>query len=168
MPAGHGIRTAGSIEKICDGILSETVADFVFDKEKTIRKLNGFLVLGTQSVEDFAKSPIARAILEQSATLVLLANDKAQEEDYCKALNLSKEVYEFVKTTMKTDYRFLTIKDQRSKTISTMDLSFLDKKYLKILSTGKAYTEPLEQILDKKLPYLEQLQEIYKLYEGDK
>ena len=163
-----GRRYACFIDEAWDWIRNETVADFVFDKEKTIRKLNGFLVLGTQSVEDFAKSPIARAILEQSATLVLLANDKAQEEDYCKALNLSKEVYEFVKTTMKTDYKFLTIKDQRFKTISTMDLSFLDKKYLKILSTGKAYTEPLEQILDKKLPYLEQLQEIYRLYEGDK
>ena len=159
-----GRRFVLSIDEAWDWILNKTVADAVFDKEKTIRKQNGFLILGTQSVEDFAKSPIARAIIEQSATVVILSNDKAQRSDYVEALNLSDEAYYFAKETNKLDYLFLTIKDQTHKAIATMDLSFLDKRILKILSTGKAYVNPIEEILKKNLSPEENLKELYALY----
>lgn len=159
-----GRRFVLSIDEAWDWILNKTVADAVFDKEKTIRKQNGFLILGTQSVEDFAKSPIARAIIEQSATVVILSNDKAQRSDYVEALNLSEEAYYFAKETNKLDYLFLTIKDQTHKAIATMDLSFLDKRILKILSTGKAYVNPIEEILKKNLSPEENLKELYALY----
>lgn len=165
MDLTDGRRFALFIDEAWDWIKNKVVADEVFNKLKTIRKLNGFLVLGTQSVEDFASSGISTALLEQSATVLLLSNPKAKEEDYCGKLNLSKEEFEFVKNTIPSEYKFI-IKKAEERAIATINLSSIGKVYLKILSTGKAYVEALEEInSDASLDYEARLERIKKIYE---
>lgn len=161
-----GRRFALFVDEAWDWIRNPVVAKEIHNKEKTIRKLNGFLVLGTQSVEDFAKSPIASAIIEQSATILLLSNPQAKEDDYCKALNLSKEEYEFAKNTIPSMYQVL-IKKAEERAIASLDLSSIGKTYLKIISTGKAYVEELEKINKLKADYETKFQKILELY-GEK
>lgn len=158
-----GRRFALFVDEAWDWIRNPVVAKEIHNKEKTIRKLNGFLVLGTQSVEDFAKSPIASAIMEQSATILLLSNPQAKEDDYCKALNLSKEEYEFAKNTIPSMYQVL-IKKAEERAIASLDLSSIGKTYLKIISTGKAYVEELEKINKLEVDYKTKFQKILKLY----
>ena len=42
--------------------------DFAYNKLKTIRKLNGMLVVGTQSPAEIIKDDIAPAVIEQCGT----------------------------------------------------------------------------------------------------
>ncbi|MBZ7978541.1 VirB3 family type IV secretion system protein [Campylobacter sp. RM12642] len=158
-----GRRFALFVDEAWDWIRNPVVAKEIHNKEKTIRKLNGFLVLGTQSVEDFAKSPIASAIIEQSATILLLSNPQAKEDDYCKVLNLSKEEYEFAKNTIPSMYQVL-IKKAEERAIVSLDLSSIGKTYLKIISTGKAYVEKLEKINKLEVDYKTKFQKILELY----
>ena len=158
-----GRRFALFVDEAWDWIRNPVVAKEIHNKEKTIRKLNGFLVLGTQSVEDFAKSPIASAIIEQSATILLLSNPQAKEDDYCKVLNLSKEEYEFAKNTIPSMYQVL-IKKAEERAIASLDLSSIGKTYLKIISTGKAYVEELEKINKLEVDYKTKFQKILELY----
>lgn len=164
MDLTDGRRFALFIDEAWDWISNPVVAEEVHNKEKTIRKLNGFLVLGTQSVEDFAKSNIATAILEQSATILLLSNPKAKEEDYCGKLNLTQEEYLFAKNTLPDEYKFLIKKGVDERTIANIDLSKIGKTYLKILSTGKVYVEAIENINKQSSSYDEKFHKIQELY----
>lgn len=160
-----GRRFALFIDEAWDWIKNQVVAEEIHNKEKTIRKLNGFLILGTQSVEDFARSNIATAILEQSETKILLSNPSGRESDYCDKLDLSQEEFEFVKTTLPNEYQFL-VKKSSEKAIATIDLSYMDKKFLKIISTGRSYVESIENInSNKNLTYEQKLNKLYELYE---
>ena len=164
MDLTDGRRFALFIDEAWDWISNSVVAEEVHNKEKTIRKLNGFLVLGTQSVEDFARSSIATAILEQSATILLLSNPKAKEDDYCGKLNLTQEEYLFAKNTLPSEYKFL-IKKADERSIANINLSSVGKFYLKTLSTGKVYVEAIEAInKDINLTYEEKLKKLKELY----
>ncbi len=163
MDLTDGRRFALMIDEAWDWIQNPVVAKEVHNKEKTIRKQNGFIVLGTQSVEDFANSPIATAILEQSATILLLSNPKAKHKDYVEKLNLSEEEFEFVKSTIPSTYKFI-IKKAEEKAIVSIDLSNISKEYLKIMSTDSQYIDSLLNIQKQNLGYKKQLQKIKELY----
>ena len=146
-------------------IQNEIVAKEVFNKQKTIRKQNGFVVLGTQSVEDFAKSKIATAVIEQSATILLLANPQAKKVDYVDRLNLSEEEFEFVKKVDPNKYKFLVRKNTGEKSIVSLDLSSVGKENLAILSTGSTFVDEVEKIInDKSKNYDEKLENLKNLY----
>lgn len=163
MDLTDGRRFALFIDEAWDWIRNEVVAKEVFNKLKTIRKQNGFIVLGTQSVEDFSKSSIATAVIEQSSTILLLSNPKGRKTDYVDNLHMSEEEYDFVINTIPSNYRFI-IKKANERAIATIDLKHIGKTNLKIISTGSAYVEEIEKINNKNICYQEKLNEIKKLY----
>lgn len=158
-----GRRFGLFIDEAWDWLKNPVVSKEVFNKEKTIRKENGFLFLGTQSVEDIASSPIGTAIIEQSETILLLSNPKAKKEDYCDSLNMSEMEYEFVKTTPPEDYLFLVKKGVDHRAIATIDLSHLGSM-VKILSTAKVYADELEKINNECDTYAKRYEAIKELY----
>lgn len=158
-----GRRFGLFIDEAWDWLKNPVVSKEVFNKEKTIRKENGFLFLGTQSVEDIAKSDIGTAIMEQSETVLLLSNPKAKEEDYCKALNMSIAEYEFVKTTIPEKYEFLIKKGVDYRAIAKINLSHLGNM-VKVLSTAKVYVDELERINAMDIDYDEKYKLIRELY----
>lgn len=166
MDLTDGRRFALFIDEAWNWLLNPVVANEVFNKLKTIRKQNGFIVMGTQSVEDFAKLPIATAIIEQSPTTLLLSNPKANEKDYVKILKVTKEEYEFVKTTPTSNRQFLIRKGNvdGDRTIAGLDLSSLGKAHLGILSTASANVEKIENIIYSDLSYDEKLADLKKIY----
>ena len=160
-----GRRFVLFVDEAWSWIKNETVAKEVYNKEKTIRKQNGLLVLGTQSVEDLAKSKYAAGIVEQSETVLLLSNPKASFDDYEK-LSVTEEEFAFVKTTSPTLYRFIIKKGVGERAIASIDLSSVGKTYLKILSTGSAYVEKIEEINDDpNLDYKGRFEAIKAIYE---
>jgi type IV secretion system protein VirB4 len=120
----------------------------VRDKLKTIRKLNGLVEMATQSPEDFLRNPIARSIVEQSATLIFLPNSKAREEDYTKGFNLTHEQYRLIKELSPSSRTFLLKKGDEA-TFCRLDLSSLGGKNLKILSTTKDNWDLIEELQTK-------------------
>lgn len=142
------------------------ISEEVKNKQKTNRKLNSFFVLVVQSVEDFLKNKNARAIIEQSATMIFFTNSRAVEEEYTKGLNCTLEEYQTIKNIDPSTYQFL-IKKHDEKVLATLDLSSVDEEYIKILSTSKPYVDDIEKIFsDESKPYKTKLNELKSLYKG--
>ena len=61
-----------------DPVFSHMLNDWL----KTIRKLNGVVVFGTQSVADIIKSDISSTIVEQTKTNIFFPNAKAERDHH--------------------------------------------------------------------------------------
>lgn len=157
-----GCRFGLFIDEAWDWLKNSVVSKEVFNKEKTIRKENGFLFLGTQSVEDLANSPIGTAIIEQSETILLLSNPKARESDYCDKLKMTKEEYEFVKTALPEKYEFL-IKKGDYRAIAKINLAHLGNM-VKVFSTSKDNVDSLEEINEMDINRAEKYEKIREYY----
>jgi len=108
----------------------EDFAELTKNKGKTIRKQDGFLILSTQEPADALGDPVGKSVLEQCATLVLLANPKANRSDYVDGLKLTETEYEIVRTL--PERQFL-VKQGSSSAVAQLDLSLLQAE-LAVLS----------------------------------
>lgn len=113
-------------------LLDEAFSDFAFNKLKTIRKQNGFGVFATQSPSDVMSSPIAKAVIEQSATQIFLPNPKADADDYLKGFKVTPQEFEII-SSLAEDSRMMLIKQGHVSVIAKLDLSSF-KNELKVLS----------------------------------
>jgi type IV secretion system protein VirB4 len=105
---------------------------FVKDKQKTIRKQNGLGVFMTQSPSDTLQSPIARALIEQTATFIFLPNPSADYNDYVHGFKLSEAEFEILKNLPEGSRLFL-IKQGSTTTVASLDLSS-QPEAIKVLS----------------------------------
>lgn len=166
MNLADGRRLCIDIDEAWKWLENEVVANEVKNKFKTIRKQNGFLRLATQSVEDFLKLPIAKTIIEQSATKIFLPNPQAKQEDYVNGLNLSFDEYEIIRDFQPAN-RELLVKRQDESVIAKLDLSSLGKENLMILSTASAYIDTIEKIFNQKDKSLdEKVKELKDFYQS--
>lgn len=95
--------------------------DFVKNKQKTIRKQNGLGIFDTQSPSDALESPIARALIEQCATFIFLANPKADKDEYIDGFKLTEAEYEIVAGLGEHSRTFLVKQGHRS-ALAKLDL----------------------------------------------
>lgn len=102
-------------------LLDEAFSDFAFNKLKTIRKQNGFGVFATQSPSDVLTSPIAKAVIEQSATQIFLPNPKASREDYVDGFKVSDVEFEIIRA-LAEDSRTMLIKQGTTSVLCQLDL----------------------------------------------
>ncbi|WP_330178545.1 TraG/VirB4 family ATPase [Candidatus Vondammii sp. HM_W22] len=117
-----GRRFMAFVDEFWKLLLDEYFEDFANNKLKTIRKQNGFLVLGTQSPRDVLNSPIAHSIIEQCATMILLPNPKASEADYVEGFKLSHREYQIIREEMpEGPHRFL-VKQGHNSVIAELNL----------------------------------------------
>ena len=98
----------------------------------TLRKRNAFIFMPTQLPDKLAKSSLASALIQGSATIIYLANPKAQEEDYINGFKLTKREYEIIKNT-DSQSRFFLIKQGHESAIGRMNLKGLED-YISVLS----------------------------------
>jgi len=99
--------------------------EFARNKQKTIRKQNGFGIFATQSPEDALGSDISAALIEQTATLVLLPNPGASREDYVEGLKLTEAEYQVVKNLDERSRSFL-VKQGHVSTVCQLNLRGLE------------------------------------------
>ena len=101
---------------------SPVFRDFAANKLKTIRKQNGLGVFATQSPSDVLASPIARDIVEQSATQVFLANPRARTEDYAAGFGVSPEECEAIRAIDPAS-RLMLVRQGSQGALCRLDLS---------------------------------------------
>lgn len=127
-----GRRFAFFMDEYWKALQCSYFEDFAKNKQKTIRKQNGFGVYMTQSPSDTLDSPIARALIEQTATFIFLPNPTADRGDYVDGFKLTDTQFEVVKA-LPPSSRYFLIKQGSSVAVATLDLNgFTDE--LKILS----------------------------------
>jgi type IV secretion system protein VirB4 len=119
--------------------------DFVKNKLVTIRKQDGFLVCFTQAPKQVIRSPIAFAIIEQTATKIFLPNPEADREDYIKHFKLSEKEYELIRDLPEKSRRFL-IKQGSNSVVAELDLRGFDDE-LAVLSGNTATSLLAEQLV---------------------
>jgi type IV secretion system protein VirB4 len=97
-------------------------SNYIVDKIKTIRKLNGIVGFGTQSAADIARSPQSHTLIEQSATNLHFPNPRADEESYIRRFGLTAKEYAFIRNTPPERRTFL-IKHGNDSVIARLDLT---------------------------------------------
>ena len=118
--------------------------EFAKNKQKTIRKQNGFGVYMTQSASDCLRSPIARTLIEQTATFIFLPNSKADRDEYVNGFKLNDDEFAVVKSLVKGSYMF-AIKQGSKFTLARLDLSNF-RSELKVISGDTANVARLDRL----------------------
>ena len=108
--------------------------DLVKNKQKTIRKQNGVMVFATQEPGDALQSDIAKTLVQQCATFILLPNPKADEADYRDGFKLTATEFERVKGLGESSRRFL-IKQGEASAVAELDLGGFDDELLVLSGT---------------------------------
>lgn len=132
--------------KILDG--EGGLKEFAKNKQKTIRKQNGLGIFATQSPEDALKSDISAALVEQTATMILLPNPNASEEDYIEGLKLTEAEFRVIKGLDERSRCFL-VKQGHGSTVCQLNLRGMDDA-LAVISASTDNIEILHRVLDDK------------------
>jgi type IV secretion system protein VirB4 len=135
-----------SIDEFWKVLLDPGFRDLVNDKLKTIRKLNGLVILATQSPADALRSPIAHSILEQCPTQILLPNARADRADYIDGLKLTEPEYLAVSQDLTVGGRRFLLKQGGASVACELDLSSLDD-LVAVLSSRKNTVRLMEQLI---------------------
>jgi type IV secretion system protein VirB4 len=136
-----GRRVSIFMDEFWKWIADDVFADFAYNKLKTIRKLNGFLVAATQSPDEILKHEISKAVVEICATQIFLANPKASSEDYIEGFKVTPEEYDIIKNLDPNSRQFLIKKTSLQgnakpfSAVVTLDLKSLGA-YTKVLSAS--------------------------------
>ncbi|TCM48374.1 type IV secretion system protein VirB4 [Rhizobium sp. PP-F2F-G48] len=123
-----------------------TFSDFIVDKMKTIRKLNGIVGFGTQSAADIARAPTSHTLIEQSSTNIHFPNPRADEESYIRRFGLTVKEFNFIRTTPPEKRTFL-IKHGNDSVIARLDLNAMPDM-VKVLSGRKESIEECGRLRD--------------------
>ena len=99
---------------------------FAKDGLKTWRKLEGVAAFATQSPSDVLASPIARTLVEQTATKIFFPNDKATQEDYVKGFGLSVQEYLLLKEGLEPGSRMFLVKQGHHSVVCELNLRGFD------------------------------------------
>jgi type IV secretion system protein VirB4 len=132
--------------KILDG--GGALKDFAKNKQKTIRKQNGMGIFATQSPEDALGSDISAALIEQTATMILLPNPNASRKDYIEGLKLTESEYQVVISLDERSRRFL-VKQGHMSSVCQLDLRGMDDA-LAVISASTDNIEILHRVLHER------------------
>ncbi|MGY0505421.1 VirB4 family type IV secretion/conjugal transfer ATPase [Luteimonas sp. e5] len=121
--------------------------EFAKNKQKTIRKQNGLGIFATQSPEDALHSDISAALIEQTATLILLPNPNASKEDYVDGLKLTDAEFAVVKELDERSRCFL-VKQGHASAICQLNLRGMDDA-LAVISASTDNIEVLHRVLEE-------------------
>ncbi|MFS2013712.1 VirB4 family type IV secretion/conjugal transfer ATPase [Azospirillum sp. CT11-132] len=141
-----GRRLVLVIDEFWKALLDPGFRDLVNDKLKTIRKLNGLVVLGTQSPADALKSPIAHSIIEQCPTQILMPNPRADAADYRDGLKLTGPEFQAVREDLTVGGRRFLLKQGTASVACALDLGGLDD-LVAVLSARAGTVRLMERLI---------------------
>ena len=131
--------------KILDG--EGGLKEFAKNKQKTIRKQNGMGIFATQSPEDALKSDISAALIEQTATMILLPNPNADKKDYIDGLKLTDSEFQVVKSLDERSRCFL-VKQGHASAVCQLNLRGFDDE-LAVISASTDNIDIMDSIIKK-------------------
>ena len=141
-----GRRLVLAIDEFWKVLLDQGFRDLVNDKLKTIRKLNGLVVLATQSPADALRSPIAHSIIEQCPTQILMPNARADAKDYREGLKLTAAEFQAVREDLVSGGRRFLLKQGDASIACELDLSGMDD-LVAVLSARTTTRQLMERLI---------------------
>ena len=131
-----------SLDEAWKPLSDPAFAKFIENKERTIRKQNGILILTTQSPSDFFQT-VSDALIGQVSTQIFLPNPRAKREDYIGRLGLEEEEFEIIKNMHPKSRQFL-VKQQGETTHCYLNLKGVPA--VDVLSGSLARAKHAEQL----------------------
>lgn len=141
-----GRRLVLVIDEFWKALLDPGFRELVNDKLKTIRKLNGLVMLGTQSPADALNSPIAHSIVEQCPTQILMPNPRADAADYRDGLKLTEPEFRAVREDLTVGGRRFLLKQGTASVACALDLGGLDD-LVAVLSARAGTVRLMERLI---------------------
>lgn len=119
---------------------------FARDGLKTWRKRNGVVAMATQSASDALASPIARTLIEQTATQVFYPNPNATYADYVEGFGLTEREFLLIRDELNPGSRQFLLRQAHHSSVCTLDLAGMDFE-LDVISGRTANVEHVEQLV---------------------
>lgn len=126
----------------------ELVAQRLEDIEFVIRKKNGLLVFATQTPETVIGSKIAPALKQQSETLILFPNPKAERDVYCGYLDLNETQFDLIKNRLPDlgQPGWFLVRNSRGASVCHLDMRGMDE-FIAVLSGNKNTVALLDRLI---------------------
>lgn len=132
------------IAEFWKALMNTVFTEFAKNKQKTIRKQNGFGIFDTQEPEDMIKSTIGGTMVQQSVTKIFLPNREGVWEDY-KRMGCSEKEFQIIKSLTVESRQFI-VKQGHATVLAQLDLGGMSE-VLDILSGSTDNVEILEDII---------------------
>jgi type IV secretion system protein VirB4 len=124
---------------------------FAKDGPKTWRKLNGVMVLATQSASDVLESGISRTVVEQTATKIFFPNPSASGDELLRSFGLTRREVALIKDELEPGARSFLVKQGAQSVVCRLELSGLQAE-MQVLSARSSGLRRLEQLLRERGP----------------
>ena len=121
----------------------EAFSSFAKDGLQVWRKLDGVLVAAAQSPSNVLGSPIARTVLEQTATKLFMPNVEASREDYVDGCGVTEREFRLIQQELRPGQ--CLIRQGHQSVVCELDLHGCDEE-LAVMS-GRANTVALVELL---------------------
>jgi type IV secretion system protein VirB4 len=120
---------------------------FARDGLKTWRKLEGVAVFATQSASDVLQSPIARTLVEQTATKIFFPNVDADEREYREGFGLSEQEFRLIKEELDPGARDCLVRQGPQSVVCELDLRGFEDE-LAVISGRAANVALMHRLID--------------------
>lgn len=127
----------------------------------TLRKLNAFLVLATQSPASIFESSISAMILDNCATQIYFPNPQAKDSHYIDNFHLTHAEYSFIRNNTPHCRKFL-VKQGVSSSICKLDLSH-SPKIISVLSANEKNIRIMDRLRHKYESFEKLLEEYFQI-----
>ncbi|HEY4369795.1 MAG TPA: VirB4 family type IV secretion/conjugal transfer ATPase [Steroidobacteraceae bacterium] len=136
------------IDEFSNALADPDFQQFADNAPKTWRKLNGVLCAATQTTASVLESPIARTIVEQTATKVYFPNPDANAHDYMEGFGLTEREFHLIKEQLEPGSRAFLVKQGHVSVVCELDLKGFAHE-LTVLSGRKRNVEILHDLIDR-------------------
>jgi type IV secretion system protein VirB4 len=119
---------------------------FAKDGPKTWRKLNGVMVLATQSASDVLSSPISRTLIEQTPTKIFFPNTDAHRADYREGFGVSEREFMLLKEALEPGSRRFLVRQGHQSIVCELDLKGFDAE-LAVISGRRSAVDLMHRLI---------------------
>lgn len=144
-----GRRLVCWVDEFSKALADPDFQAFADNAPKTWRKLNGALCVATQTASAVIESPIARTIVEGTATKIFFPNPDAAREDYVDGFGLSEREFKLLKEQLEPGSRKFLVKQGHYSIVCQLDLKGFDAE-LAVISGRRSTVNEVHQLIGER------------------
>ncbi|HEY6641063.1 VirB4 family type IV secretion/conjugal transfer ATPase [Povalibacter sp.] len=130
------------VDEFSNALADPDFQSFADNAPKVWRKLNGVLCAATQTAGSVLDSPIARTIVEQTATKVFFPNPDANARDYVEGFGLTEREFHLIREQLEPGSRSCLVKQGHASVVCQLDLKGFEDE-LRVISGRKTSVEQM-------------------------
>lgn len=143
-----GRRTVCWVDEFSKALADPDFQSFADNAPKTWRKLNGALCVATQTASAVIDSPIARTIVEGTATKIFFPNPHAASKDYIDGFGLSEREFQLLKEQLEPGSRKFLVKQGHHSIVCQLDLKGFDEE-LAVISGRRTTVDEVRRLISE-------------------